>query len=88
MTLGCATSINGVRPGVDGIHRVSIRGEDAELTDAEALAQASTYCKTQKGVVEVIKLKPMTATEKKIKTRAATFKETESVVSELVFKCK
>jgi hypothetical protein len=80
--------MDGVRPGADGIHRVSIRGEDGELTDAEALAQATTYCKTQKGVVEIIKLKPLTASEKKIKTRAATFKETESAVSDLVFKCK
>lgn len=88
MSYGCATSMDGVRPGTDGIHRVSIRGEDGELTDQEALNQAVTYCKTQKGVVEVIKLKPLTVAEKKTKSRAATFKETESAVSDLSFKCK
>lgn len=40
----CA-SYDHVRPGVDGIHRVVIRGEEKEAVERDSIDEANNYCK-------------------------------------------
>ena len=44
---GCAHHRD-VRPGVDGIHRVSVRAVEKEAAERSAISQANDYCETMK----------------------------------------
>ena len=45
--VGCAT-FEDVRPGENGIHRVSVKTDDPEAGSRNAISQANNYCKSKK----------------------------------------
>ncbi len=38
-----------VRPGVDGVHRVNVRGEEKDAAERSAISQANHYCESTGG---------------------------------------
>jgi hypothetical protein len=85
---GC-TSTKDVRPGADGIHKVMIRGEEGDLTEEEAYAQAEKYCSQQNKKIFVMTNFTQTKAKSKIVQNAkAAFKESEGSKTDITFQCK
>lgn len=85
-SFGCA-STRDVRPGVDGIHQISILGEEVNDTESAAYKQARAYCKTQKKNAEFLSDETFQATPNELDTDKKLFKKSESVATDLKFKC-
>lgn len=45
LLLGACAHHRDVRPGVDGVHRVSIQTDDTDAASRDAISQANHYCK-------------------------------------------
>lgn len=83
---GCASHPD-VRPGVDGIHQISVRGEEVKDTESDAYKQARSFCKDQKKTAEFLSDETIKATPNEVIVDKALFKEKESVATDLKFKC-
>lgn len=86
LVYGCSSSPD-VRPGIDGIHSVSVRGEVVSDTEKEAHKQAKSFCKDQGKKVEYLSNDSVKATPAEINKERNLFKETESVATDIKFKC-
>ena len=82
----CASSPD-VRPGLDGIHQISVRGEEVHDTESDAYKQARSFCKDQKKTAEFLSDETFKATPNEVNVDAKMFKKTESVATDLSFKC-
>ncbi len=86
VVFGCASSPD-VRPGMDGIHSVSVRGEVVKDTETDAHRQAKSYCKDLGKTVEFLSNDTVKATPEEVNMEKNLFKETESVATDIKFKC-
>ncbi|MBY0415931.1 MAG: hypothetical protein K2Q18_17295 [Bdellovibrionales bacterium] len=85
VVLSSCSSTSNVVPGVDGMHKVSIRGEDAKDTESAGHKEARSYCKDQKKQVEFLSDDTVKATSAEINVEA--FKKAEAVATDIRFKC-
>ncbi len=85
-SFGCS-STRDVRPGVDGIHQISILGEEVNDTESAAYKQARAYCHSLKKDVEYLSDETFKATPNELDTDKKLFKKSESVATDLKFKC-
>lgn len=83
---GCATSKD-VRPGLEGIHQISILGEDVNDTESNAYKQANAFCKEQKKKAEFLSDETFKATPNEVDADAKMFKKSESVATDVSFRC-
>lgn len=83
---GCS-STRDVRPGVDGIHQISLLGEEINDTESVAYKQARAYCHAQKKDVEYLSDETFKATPNELDVDKKLFKKSESVAIDLKFKC-
>lgn len=86
LAFGCASHPD-VRPGVDGIHQISVRGEDVKDTENGAYKQARSYCKDQNKRAEFLSDETFKATSNEVEADKVLFKEKESVATDIRFKC-
>lgn len=86
VAFGCSTAPD-VRPGMDGIHQISVRGEEVNDTESDAHKQARAYCRGQKKEVEFLSDETFKATPNELNTDPKLFKKTESVATDIKFKC-
>lgn len=84
--VSCASSPD-VRPGLDGIHQISVRGEEVRDTESDAYKQARSFCRDQKKTAEFLSDETFKATPTEVNTEAGLFKKSESVATDLKFKC-
>ena len=84
--LGCS-STRDVRPGIDGIHQISILGEEVSDTESIAYKQARAYCRGQKKEVEFLSDETFKATPNEVDVDKKLFKKSESVATDIKFKC-
>lgn len=83
---GCS-SYPDVRQGLEGIHQVSILGEDVRDTESKAYKQANAFCKSQKKKVEFLSDEVFKATPAELDTDVKMFKKSESVAIDVSFRC-
>ncbi len=83
---GCSSSPD-VRPGVDGIHTINVRGEDVKDTESDAYKQARSFCHDKNQSVEFLSDETFKATPAEASVDATMFKKSESVATDVKFKC-
>lgn len=83
---GCSTSKD-VRPGLEGIHQISILGEDVNDTESNAYKQANSFCKDQKKKAEFLSEETFKATPNEVDVDTKMFKKSESVATDVSFRC-
>jgi hypothetical protein len=86
LAFGCASHPD-VRPGIDGINQISLRGEDVKDTENNSYKQARSYCKDQHKTAEFLSDESFKATPNEAVANKSLFKEKESVVTDIKFKC-
>jgi hypothetical protein len=86
LIFGCA-NYNDVRPGLEGIHQVSILGEDVNDTESNAYKQANAFCKAQKKKAEFLSDETFKATPNEVDVDTKMFKKSESVATDVSFRC-
>lgn len=87
LTFASCSSSPDVRPGMDGIHQISVRGEEVNDTESDAYKQARAYCRGQKKEVEFLSDETFKATPNELNADPKLFKKTESVATDIRFKC-
>jgi hypothetical protein len=83
---GCS-SYKDVRPGLEGIHSITILGEDVNDTESNAYKQANAYCKDQKKKAEFLSDETFKATPNEVDVDTKMFKKSESVATDISFRC-
>ena len=83
---GC-TSYKDVRPGLEGIHSITILGENVNDTESNAYKQANAFCKDQKKKAEFLSDETFKATPNEVNVDANLFKKSESVATDVSFRC-
>jgi hypothetical protein len=81
------SSYKDVRPGLEGIHKVSILGEDIKDTESNAYKQANAYCRDQKKKAEFLSEETFKATPNEVDVDTKMFKKSESVATDVSFRC-
>jgi hypothetical protein len=78
-----------VRPGLDGIHTITVRGEDIQDTESNANKQIRSYCKDQHKVAEYLSDDSVKATNMEVDTDAPLklFKKAEGAATDVKFRC-
>ena len=87
LILASCSSSPDVRPGLDGIHSISIRGEDAADTESNAHKQAKSFCHGKGLNIEFLSDETFKATSTEASVPASVFKKGEAVATDLKFKC-
>ena len=83
---GCS-SFKDVRPGLEGIHSITILGENVNDTESNAYKQANAFCKNQKKKVEFLSDETFKATPNELDVDNKMFKKSEGVATDVSFKC-
>lgn len=83
---GCA-SYPDVRPGLEGIHQISVLGKDVKDTESNAYKQANAFCKDQKKKAEFLSDETFKATPSEVDVDTKLFKKTEGVATDVSFRC-
>ncbi len=83
---GCS-SYKDVRPGLEGIHSITILGENVNDTESNAYKQANAYCRSQKKKAEFLTDETFKATPNELDVDTKMFKKSESVATDVSFKC-
>ncbi|MBC7713649.1 MAG: hypothetical protein H7177_09935 [Rhizobacter sp.] len=78
-----------VRQGLDGIHTITVHGEDIKDTESDANKQIKSFCKDQGKIPDYLSDDSFKATNKEIDTDAPTkmFKKAEAAATDVKFKC-
>ncbi len=87
LVLSACSSTSDVRPGIDGIHSVSVRGEFVKDTETDAHRQAKAYCRNEGKTAEFLSNDTVKATPAERDVGQNLFKETEAVATDIKFKC-
>ena len=83
---GCS-SYQDVRPGLEGIHSITVLGENVNDTESSAYKQANAFCKDQKKKPEFLSDETFKATPNEIDVDKNMFKKSESVATDVSFRC-
>lgn len=83
---GCS-SYKDVRPGLEGIHQISVLGEDVKDTESNAYKQANAFCKDQKKKAEFLSEETFKATPNEVDVDTKMFKKSEGVATDVSFRC-
>ena len=86
LVFGCS-SYPDVRPGLEGIHQISVLGEDVKDTESKAYKEANAFCKSQKKKVEFLSDEVFKATPNELDNDIEMFKKSESVAIDVSFRC-
>ena len=84
--VSCSSSPD-VRPGLDGIHSITVRGEDVKDTESDAYKQARSFCHDKNQSVEFLSDETFKATPNEKVLEKNMFKKNESVATDVKFKC-
>ena len=83
---GCS-SYKDVRPGLEGIHSITILGENVNDTESSANKQANAFCRSQKKKAEFLSDETFKATPNELDVDSKNFKKSESVATDISFRC-
>ena len=83
---GCS-SYKDVRPGLEGIHSITVLGENVNDTESNAYKQANAFCRSQNKKVEFLTDETFKATPNELDVDTKMFKKSESVATDVSFKC-
>nr|BDT29244.1 hypothetical protein BHI3_27100 [Bacteriovorax sp. HI3] len=86
LAVSCSSTPD-VRPGADGIHSISLLGEDVKDTEGAAHKQARAYCTKQGKTIEYLSDDTIKATPTEVSMEKSLFKDNESVATDIKFKC-
>ncbi len=86
LAVSCSSTPD-VRPGADGIHSISLLGEDVKDTEGAAHKQARAYCENQKKKIEYLSDDTIKATPNEVAVDKALLKEEDTVATDIKFKC-
>lgn len=86
LAVSCSSTPD-VRPGADGIHSISLMGEDVKNTEGAAHKQARAYCAKLGKTIEYLSDDTIKATAAEVNMEKSLFKESESVATDIKFKC-
>lgn len=87
IVLASCSSSPDVRPGLDGIHSINVRGEDVKDTESNAYKQARSFCHDKNQSVEFLSDETFKATPGEESVDSKMFKKSESVATDVKFKC-
>ncbi|MBC7430249.1 MAG: hypothetical protein H7336_16665 [Bacteriovorax sp.] len=78
-----------VRPGLDGIHTITVHGEEVKDTESNANKQIRSYCKDMGKIPDYLSDESFKATDKEVDANAPMkeFKKAEAAATDVKFKC-
>ena len=87
LALAACSSTSDVRPGVDGIHSISLMGEDVKDTEGAAHKQAKAYCAKENKTIEYLSDDTVKATATEVNVEKNLLQKNETVATDIKFKC-